>query len=270
VGRAVPWRIGPAADRAERRRLRHRARGRAHSLRTSWQIGQILFEALFRRGAGVPAVRADRGCATGSSTDGRAAGDRSAIAPRGELLALMPAKAPPDLSKFLLSPMPGLLVEVAVKARPGSKSGGERLATIEAMKMENILRAERDAVVEQQLAGAGEKRGGRSANLKSSGSPRLQGESAGLRRATRRPQKRWTMPAAVSVTGAGAAALATITAGALFCQRDLIICGLGLQVASPGENGGNDQQCKKSLSSKARAAVVKHGQVLSWSGFKRG
>jgi propionyl-CoA carboxylase alpha chain len=51
--------------------------------------------------------------------------------------------------------MPGLLVDVAVK--PGQEvKAGERLATIEAMKMENILRAERDAVVEEQLAGAGE------------------------------------------------------------------------------------------------------------------
>ena len=67
----------------------------------------------------------------------------------------MPRKVPPDLSKFLLSPMPGLLVEIAVK--PGQEvKAGERLATIEAMKMENILRAERDAVVEEQLASAGE------------------------------------------------------------------------------------------------------------------
>jgi propionyl-CoA carboxylase alpha chain len=51
--------------------------------------------------------------------------------------------------------MPGLLVGVAVK--PGQEvKAGERLATIEAMKMENILRAERDAVVEEQLASAGE------------------------------------------------------------------------------------------------------------------
>jgi propionyl-CoA carboxylase alpha chain len=67
----------------------------------------------------------------------------------------MPRKVPPDLSKFLLSPMPGLLVEIAVK--PGQEvKAGERLATIEAMKMENVLRAERDAVVEEQLASAGE------------------------------------------------------------------------------------------------------------------
>jgi propionyl-CoA carboxylase alpha chain len=78
------------------------------------------------------------------------------LSPRAaELLALMPEKVAPDLARFLLSPMPGLLVEVAVK--PGQEvKAGERLATIEAMKMENILRADRDAVIEEQLASAGE------------------------------------------------------------------------------------------------------------------
>ena len=58
-----------------------------------------------------------------------------------ELLQLMPYKAPPDLSKFLLSPMPGLLVDVAVQ--PGQKvQAGEKLAVIEAMKMENVLLAD--------------------------------------------------------------------------------------------------------------------------------
>ncbi len=72
-----------------------------------------------------------------------------------ELLAKMPFKAPPDLSKFLLSPMPGLLVDVAVK--PGQAvQAGERLAVIEAMKMENVLNAERDGTVKEVLAGKGD------------------------------------------------------------------------------------------------------------------
>ena len=72
-----------------------------------------------------------------------------------ELLKLMPHKAPPDLSKFLLSPMPGLLVEVAVQ--PGQKvSAGEKLAVIEAMKMENILTATQDGEVSGVLAKKGE------------------------------------------------------------------------------------------------------------------
>ncbi len=78
------------------------------------------------------------------------------VSPRAaELLALMPVKAAPDLSRFLLSPMPGLLVDVAVT--PGqSVRAGERLAVIEAMKMENILVAAEDRVVEEVLAKQGD------------------------------------------------------------------------------------------------------------------
>ena len=72
-----------------------------------------------------------------------------------ELLRMMPFKAPPDMSRFLLSPMPGLLADVAVK--PGQTvQAGERLAVIEAMKMENILTAAQDGTVAEVLAGKGE------------------------------------------------------------------------------------------------------------------
>jgi propionyl-CoA carboxylase alpha chain len=72
-----------------------------------------------------------------------------------ELLKLMPHKAPPDMSRFLLSPMPGLLVELAVQ--PGQKvAAGERLAVIEAMKMENILTAVHDGTVKEVLAKKGD------------------------------------------------------------------------------------------------------------------
>jgi propionyl-CoA carboxylase alpha chain len=68
------------------------------------------------------------------------------MSPRmAELHKLMPFKAPPDLSRFVLSPMPGLLVEVSVQ--PGQKvQAGERVAVIEAMKMEIVLFAAQDAV----------------------------------------------------------------------------------------------------------------------------
>jgi propionyl-CoA carboxylase alpha chain len=67
----------------------------------------------------------------------------------------MPFKAPPDLSRFLLSPMPGLLVDVAVQ--PGQAvRAGEKLAVIEAMKMENILIAANDGVVAKVRAAKGE------------------------------------------------------------------------------------------------------------------
>ena len=74
----------------------------------------------------------------------------------------MPFKAPPDMSRFLLSPMPGLLVDVAVK--PGQAvQAGERLAVIEAMKMENILTATQDGTVGEVLA-SGREPGGRPAD----------------------------------------------------------------------------------------------------------
>ncbi len=78
------------------------------------------------------------------------------LSPRGaELHAVMPYKAPPDLSKFLLSPMPGLLVDVAVQ--PGQTvQAGEKLAVIEAMKMENILFAAQDGVVGKIVSNKGE------------------------------------------------------------------------------------------------------------------
>ena len=63
-------------------------------------------------------------------------------------------KAPPDLSKFLLSPMPGLLASLAVKVGDSVKAG-EELAVVEAMKMENSLRATQDGVVKAVLAEAG-------------------------------------------------------------------------------------------------------------------
>ena len=71
------------------------------------------------------------------------------------LQALMPKKAAPDLSRFLLSPMPGLLTEISVVAGQEVKAG-EKLAVIEAMKMENVLKADQDCVVAKVLAKPGE------------------------------------------------------------------------------------------------------------------
>lgn len=58
----------------------------------------------------------------------------------------MPIKTPPDTSNLLLCPMPGLLVSIAVTEGQLVKAG-ETLAVVEAMKMENVLRAERDLTV---------------------------------------------------------------------------------------------------------------------------
>ena len=82
--------------------------------------------------------------------------DALVLSPRAaSLYALMPYKAPPDMSRFVLSPMPGLLVDVAVQVGQKVQSG-ERVAVIEAMKMENVLFAVADGVVGKVLASKGE------------------------------------------------------------------------------------------------------------------
>ncbi len=74
---------------------------------------------------------------------------------QAELAALMPEKLPPDTSKLLLCPMPGLIVKVNVEAGEEVQEG-QALCTVEAMKMENILRAERKGVVSKVNAGPGD------------------------------------------------------------------------------------------------------------------
>ena len=74
---------------------------------------------------------------------------------RAALFRRMPIKEMPDLSKFLLSPMPGLLVRLAVSKGDQVKAG-EELAVVEAMKMENVLRAERDGSIKSIATESGE------------------------------------------------------------------------------------------------------------------
>ncbi len=64
-------------------------------------------------------------------------------------------KIPPDLSKFLICPMPGLLVKLHV-AEGEEVQPGQPLATVEAMKMENILRAEKQGVISKVNSAEGE------------------------------------------------------------------------------------------------------------------
>ncbi len=82
--------------------------------------------------------------------------DVRVLTPRVALLAdFMIDKAPPDLSKFLLCPMPGLLT--ALNVGEGDKvEAGQPLAVVEAMKMENILRAQKSATVKRVAAAPGE------------------------------------------------------------------------------------------------------------------
>ncbi|MAQ86183.1 MAG: acetyl/propionyl-CoA carboxylase subunit alpha [Maritimibacter sp.] len=74
---------------------------------------------------------------------------------QAELARLMPEKLPPDTSKMLLCPMPGLVVKIEVEEGQEVQEG-QALCTIEAMKMENILRAERKGVVSRVNAAAGD------------------------------------------------------------------------------------------------------------------
>jgi len=89
------------------------------------------------------------------TTDGVAKHVRVMSRRAAELLAKMPEKEAPDTSQFLLCPMPGLVVSVAVEAGDEIKAG-QALAVVEAMKMENILRAEKDATVKSVSAAAGD------------------------------------------------------------------------------------------------------------------
>jgi propionyl-CoA carboxylase alpha chain len=125
-----------------------------HAVRYVWRHGDILMDGTFD---GQPfAIQVERlGLKyrlthRGTQVDFQVLPRRAA-----ELLKMMPRKVPPDRSKFLLSPMPGLLAEVAVKAGQEVKAG-ERLVVIEAMKMQNVLLAERDGVVAEVLASADE------------------------------------------------------------------------------------------------------------------
>ncbi|SDZ52718.1 biotin carboxyl carrier protein /biotin carboxylase [Jannaschia faecimaris] len=74
---------------------------------------------------------------------------------QAELAALMPEKLPPDTSKLLLCPMPGLIVRVEV-VEGDVVQEGQALAVVEAMKMENILRAEKRGIVIKINAGPGD------------------------------------------------------------------------------------------------------------------
>ena len=124
------------------------------AIETSWTPGEPLLRALVDLKAIV--VQVD---AVGSGwrlihEGGQA--EALVLTPRqAELYVLMPVKAAPDTSKFLLSPMPGLLASVAVSEGQEIKVG-EALAVVEAMKMENVLRAVRDGTVKTLHAKAGD------------------------------------------------------------------------------------------------------------------
>jgi propionyl-CoA carboxylase alpha chain len=128
--------------------------GREYALKASWQFGGIRARGTCN-GKPFTAQLERHGLWIRVDHNGLRIDVQLTTARAAELLSKMPFKVPPDLSKFLLSPMPGLLVHVAVQ--PGQAvQAGERLAVIEAMKMENVLTAARDGTVKEVLAAKGE------------------------------------------------------------------------------------------------------------------
>ncbi len=120
--------------------------GRAPVLVISeWQCGDMLWDGSVGARDVVIQIRPVLN-GVGLSWNGLSVAAR-ALPPRiADLDKLMPVKQPPDTSKMLLCPMPGLVVSIAVTEGQEIKAG-ETLAVVEAMKMENILRADRDLVV---------------------------------------------------------------------------------------------------------------------------
>jgi propionyl-CoA carboxylase alpha chain len=123
-------------------------------LTTDWRVGEPLFRAEID---GVARTLTVEKAGSGMKVTTRGASHRvRVLTPRAADLARhMIAKVAPDMSKYLLCPMPGLVVSIVVKA--GDKvEAGQQLATVEAMKMENILRAEKSGVIGKVLAKAGD------------------------------------------------------------------------------------------------------------------
>ena len=128
--------------------------GKTLGLETAWKLGEALFRGCLD---GMPfCLQMERSGIAYRLTHGGAEADVLVMNSRAaELQALMPEKTAADTSKFLLSPMPGLLVSVAVQEGQDINAGDE-LAVIEAMKMENVLRAKRDGIVSAIKAAPGD------------------------------------------------------------------------------------------------------------------
>ena len=121
--------------------------GKTYAVRSDWEFGQPLFNGTIN-GEEIH-VQVERRQQVYRLSHGGSQADVRVLTPRAaELMKYMPVKEPPDMSGFLLSPMPGLLVSLAVKEGDEVRAG-EELAVLEAMKMENTLYAERDGVVKK-------------------------------------------------------------------------------------------------------------------------
>ncbi len=130
------------------------ADGRKYVVTTDWKMHNFVVDAKINGNQVIAQVVAQP-LQWHLSTGGRSAAIRIITPQAAKLLAMIPEKDPPDMSKFLLSPMPGLLVRLNVAV--GDKiDAGQELAVVEAMKMENSLRAEQDGIVAKCLVETGQ------------------------------------------------------------------------------------------------------------------
>jgi len=128
--------------------------GSAFAVAGDWRPGEPLFQGTVNGGA--VCIQVERLGPRYRLSHAGGQMDVMVVSPQvAALTQLMPVKEPPDLSRFLLSPMPGLLIRLAVQVGDAVKAG-EELAIVEAMKMENVLRAAQDGTVKELLAGEGD------------------------------------------------------------------------------------------------------------------
>jgi propionyl-CoA carboxylase alpha chain len=128
--------------------------GPAAVLESSWKPGEPVWHGTID---GLPVAVQVRPILNGFYLFHRGATARAWVYTEREAAAarLMPAKVAVDASEKVLCPMPGLVVDIAVA--PGQEvKAGETLAVVEAMKMENVLRAERDGVIKAIFAEKGD------------------------------------------------------------------------------------------------------------------
>jgi propionyl-CoA carboxylase alpha chain len=127
----------------------------AYNIVSSWRPGQLCLHATVNGAQKITAQVRRSGIKLALILDG-AHYECMVLSPLGaELQRRMPVKVPPDTSKLVMSPMPGLLTNISVKAGE-AVTAGQKLAAIEAMKMENTLVAAQDGVVAEICANVGE------------------------------------------------------------------------------------------------------------------
>ena len=126
-----------------------------YDIESDWRPGQICLYATINRTQKVTVQVERRGVRYVLVLDG-AHYECMVLSPLGaELQRRMPVKLPPDTSKLVMSPMPGLLTKIAVKVGD-TVTAGQKLASIEAMKMENTISAIQDGVVAEICASEGD------------------------------------------------------------------------------------------------------------------